>query len=111
MKKIFIALGVFTLYSCQKESQVQVTNRVGNCRIESISFGEYRLSGGLITNESSPVYRVKDNKKNFPKKYPFVFYMVSAGNRVYLRTKEEFLLEEGGVLNVTIENATEVQSP
>ncbi len=110
-KNILIFTAAVLLIACQKKAEIKVTNRVSNCMIETISYGDYRISGTLITNAASSVEHIKDKKSNFPKKYPFVFYMTSKGNRVYLRTKEEFELKAEGTLNVIIENSTEVQAP
>lgn len=112
MKNILILLAALAIFSsCRKKSEIKVTNKVSNCLIENISFGDYKVPGAPITNESTSISEITDKKNSFPKKFPLVFYMVAKGNRVYLRTKEEFELKAGGQLDITLENNTPVQAP
>jgi len=79
--------------------------------ITNMSFYAKIKTGSLITNASSSVEEIRDKKNNFPKKFPVVFYRESKGNRVLLRTKEEFTLNFEDSLNVIIKNSTEVHAP
>src|SRR5688572_16975131 len=99
MKNIILIIAIaICAVSCSKKSEIKITSKVSNCKLESISFGDYKIAGSLITNESSPTEEIRDKKNNFPKTFPIVFYMVSRGNRVFLRTKEEFTLTSEGSL-------------
>lgn len=112
MKKNLILLAaVLSITACTKTSEVKVTNRVSNCKIENMSFGDYKISGSIITSETSQVTKIRDNKRNFPKKAALRFYMISKGNTVYLRTKQEYQLEKEGTLEIVLENSTEVEAP
>jgi hypothetical protein len=114
MKKYLIILGLaITLMSCEPycDSKITLRNDVSKVKIENINFGEYQISGSLITSETSAAKTITDKKGTFPKTGYISFYMVSNGSRVLLRTKEVFSLGADKALDVVINNDTEVQAP
>ncbi len=112
MKKIVLLLlfcGI--LVSCQKTASITVTNKVSNCKLENISFGDYKIGSSIITNESTAKLTVKEKKRDFPKKHPLKFYIIANGNRVILQTVEEFELSAGENLEIIVDNSTQVKTP
>ena len=111
MKTTAALLLLLCVTSCIKKSTVKVINKVSNCRIYDISFGEYRINGNLITNDASDPTDIRDNRKSFPKKYPLKFYMESGGNRVVLQTAGEYVLKLEDQLEIVIDDQTPVRVP
>jgi hypothetical protein len=91
--------------------EIKVQNKVHNTKLENISFGDFSVYSSLLPGETSTEVKVTDKKESFPKINQLEFYMVSNGNRVYLKTKNSYQLEAGGALLITISDSTEVINP
>jgi hypothetical protein len=111
--KSLIILFVISLWitSCMDSGEMKVQNKVHNTKLENISFGDVSVYYSLLPGETSTEVKVTDKKESFPKINQLEFYMVSNGNRVYLKTKKAYQLEAGGKLLITISDSTEVINP
>jgi hypothetical protein len=112
MKSIIILI-VSSLWitSCMDSGEIKVQNKVHNTKLENISFGDVSVYSTLLPGETSSEVKVTDKKESFPKINQLEFYMVSNGNRVYLKTKKNYQLDAGGTLLITISDSTEVINP
>jgi hypothetical protein len=112
MKSIIILI-VSTLWitSCMDSGEMKIQNKVHNTKLENISFGDVSIYSSLLPGETSTAVKVTDEKESFPKINQLEFYMVSNGNRVYLKTKKNYKLDAGGTLLITISDSTEVINP
>jgi hypothetical protein len=111
--KSIIMLFVSCLFrtSCMDDGKIKVQNKVHNTKLENISFGKVSIYSSLLPGETSTAVRVTDKKESFPKVNQLEFYMVSNGNRVYLKTKNKYKLDSGETLLITISDSTEVINP
>ena len=110
----FIAILIllsFGITSCMDSGEIKVQNKVHNTKLENISFGDVSVYSSLLPGETSTEVKVTDKKDSFPKIHQLEFYMVSNGNRVYLKTKKNYQLEAGTTLLITISDSTEVINP
>jgi hypothetical protein len=101
----------FFITSCMDSGEIKIQNKVHNTKLENISFGDISVYSSLLPGESSPPVKVTDEKDLFPKINQLEFYMVSNGNRVYLKTKSNYQLNSGETLLITISDSTEVINP
>lgn len=97
--------------SCMENGKIQIQNKVHNSKLENISFGDVSVYYSLLPGETSTVVTVKDKKESFPKINQLEFYMVSNGNKVYLKTKSTYELNSGETLLITILDTTAVINP
>jgi hypothetical protein len=108
---IAIILTGMLLTSCMEEGKLRVENKIHNVKIENISFGNISVYSSLLPGESSDDVVVSDYREKFPKVNQLEFYMVSNGNRVYLKTKSKYRLDYGETLKIIISDTTEVINP
>lgn len=101
----------FWITSCMDSGEIKVQNKVHNTKLENISFGDVSVYSSLLPGETSTGVKVTDKKDSFPQIHQLEFYMVSNGNRVYLKTKKNYQLEAGRTLLITISDSTEVINP
>lgn len=112
MKTLTILIvSCFLLTSCMEEGKIKVQNKVHNTKLENISFGDVSVYYSLLPGETSTEVTVSDYKESFPKINQLEFYMVSNGNKVYLKTKNKYILDYGETLLITISDTTEVINP
>jgi len=112
MKAILVLLvSSFFITSCMDSGEIKIQNKVHNSKLENISFGEVSVYSSLLPGETSTGVKVADEKELFPKINQLEFYMVSNGNRVYLKTKGSYQLNSGETLLITISDSTEVINP
>jgi len=112
MKTILASIALaFLLSSCWDEGKLQVYNKIHNVKLENISFGDISVFSSLLPGENTDDVLVSDFRDKFPKVHQLEFYMVSNGNRVYLKTKSKYSLEYGERLTITITDTTEVINP
>ena len=111
IKLVFSILAIFALSSCMEKGKVIVQNKVHNVRLENISFGDYQVGYSLLPGEESDEYEIRDYKRSFPMIHSLEFYMVGDGNRVYLKTKSSYELNESETLVIIISDTTEVINP
>lgn len=104
-------MSYFLIISCQEEGKIKVLNKLPNTRLENISFGDVSIYSSLLPGETSTEVTVTDKKGSFPKINQLEFYMVSSGNKVYLKTKAKYSLDYGETLLITISDTTEVINP
>jgi len=108
---VILIVSTFLITSCMDSGEIKVQNKVHNTKLEKISFGDVSVYSSLLPGETSTEVKVRDRKDNFPIINQLEFYMVSNGNRVYLKTKKSYQLKAGGVLVITISDSTGVINP
>jgi len=108
---ILFSITCLLLTSCMEKGKIKVENRVHNTKLESISFGDVSVYSSLLPGETSNEVAVIDKKNAFPIKNQLEFYMVSNGNKVYLKTKYSYSLDYDETLLITISDTTEVINP
>jgi hypothetical protein len=108
---IFTVFFLLILSACMEEGKIRVQNNVHNVKLESISWGDVSLYYSLLPGETSEKIVVRDYKSEFPMNHPLEFYMVGAGNRVYLRTKAIYQLDIDDDLLIEITDTTDVINP
>ena len=112
MRKIIILLVLSVcLTSCFDKGKIKVQNKVHNSQLEDISFGKLSIYSALLPGQTSTEIEVTEKKHLFPIIHQLEFYMVSNGNRVYLKTRENFRIEAGETLLITISDTTAVINP
>ena len=112
MKKIIFLFAIVGIYSCgYDKGNIKVQNNVHNVKLESISWGDYSITYSLITGEESNEVTIEDKKGTFPKMNDLNFYMVSGDKRVFLKTKEKYILNADQNLTIVISDSTEVLNP
>jgi hypothetical protein len=112
MKSLILLIAAcFVMTSCMDKGKIKVENKVHNTKLESMSFGKVAVYSSLLPGQTSTEVEVIDRKKSFPIIHQLEFYMVSNGSRVYLKTKNKYVLEAGGTLLITISDTTEVINP
>ena len=108
---IILIISSFWITSCMDSGEIKVQNKVHNTKLENISFGEVSVYSSLLPGETSTKIKVTDKKELFPIINQLEFYMVSNGNRVYLKTKNHYQLNSGETLLITISDSTKVINP
>ncbi|NOU45472.1 MAG: hypothetical protein HOO86_00235 [Bacteroidales bacterium] len=108
---IIFGIVALLLTSCMEKGYVKVCNKVHNAKLESVSWGDFSLSGSLLPGETSEEETIKDYKESFPFSSQLEFYMVADGNRVYLKTKVSYTLDIDDHLVIEINDTTEVINP
>ena len=113
--KLIISLFTFALLfsSCYDEAHIKVTNKVHNVTLENVSYASNSLTHRLYPGESSSKVRLSDDddRVSFPMSAQIEFYMVKGDKRVFLKTKESYILKKNQTLEVTITDETEVVNP
>ena len=79
--------------------------------MSEISFGEYHLYDVLLPGETSDYFAIRDFKSHWPKKNKLEFYLEANNRRVYLKTKQEYILDYDDKLYIVIWDTTEVYNP
>lgn len=112
MKPILaILVSSLLITSCMEDGKIKVQNNVHNVKLESINFEKISVCYSLLPGQSSDPVKVTDHKESFPKISQLEFYMVSNGNRVYLKTKNKYKLDYGETLLIVISDTTKVINP
>ncbi len=111
MKHIMLLLLLAAIYSCNDKGYIKVQNKIHNVKLESVSWGDYSIAYSLLTGETSDEIKIADKKKSFPQINEVSFYMVNSGKRVYLKTKNKFLIDADQNLLIVITDTTSVINP
>lgn len=112
MKTLTILIvSCFLLTSCIEKGRIKIQNKVHNTKLENISFGNVSVYYSLLPGETSSEVKISDYKESFPIINQLEFYMVSNGNRVYLKTKNKYKLDYNETLLIIISDTTEVINP
>jgi len=112
MKKntqFFILL--LSIFACNDDAKFKVINRISNSKLEKISFGNYKVSNSIITNETSNTEEITDKSGSFPKNECITFYMSANGNKVLLRTVNKYSLSADEDKTFVIDDSTDVVIP
>jgi hypothetical protein len=114
MKRIYIILLiglVAMMQSCYKPGKLQVENHLSQVKIQDVKWGDTYIAAELLPGESSSEVTIDQYDEKLPASNKVSFVMTANNKSIYLETKEEFPLEEDGMLVITIGDDTEVESP
>ena len=107
---IFLSM-LLLLASCAGRGTISVKNDLPYVTLDDVSWGEYNLTNSLTSGETTVPKEIVDEKNKYPKMNPLEFYMVRAGKRVCLRTKQIYTMDNDGDLLIVIKDTTAVVNP
>lgn len=105
---IIVALG---LQSCYQTAEVSVQNNISNVVINQVKWGGVDLGGGVLPGQQTEKKKVRKQMKRLPASETVSFVMSANGKLVFLRTKARFMLTQGDDIVITLDDATEVETP
>ena len=115
MKNLTILFAIFLLVTtgCDEyeEGHIKVQNKVHNVTLQNINWGGTGVYDYLMTGETSYDVTISDKKDSWPKTFQLEFYMVADGNRVYLKTRQQYTLDYDQELLIVVADTTAVYNP
>lgn len=111
-KAIILPLFVVLLscVSCVEDSYINLNNKIGLVKIENVSFDNISLTSELIPGETR-IKTICEAESKFPKRSQVSFYMVKGTSKVYLKTRQNYILDYSKTLTITLSDTTEVYNP
>jgi hypothetical protein len=113
VKYLLLPVILLLFFSCYDDATISVTNHVGNVSIEKVSYGDILVGNNLLPGESTSTKIISERWDNvkFPMSAQLQFYMVRGANRVFLKSKEVYVLNAEQHLSIVINDDTEVINP
>lgn len=111
MRTILVLLGfTFMFSSCYKPGSIEVRNNINNVELQDVYWGDHFISESLLPGQTSSEVSIQKHEEKLPASNQISFEMTANGQRIFLETKTEFLLNEDEVITVVLEEDTEVQN-
>ena len=108
-KITFILFITLAFISCEeKEGTIIIENNISNTEISSVKWGNYTIAYSLLPGQENSLV-ISDEADEFPKVGQVTFTMNTNNKSVYLVTLDEFELNEGAELKITLTDSTKVQ--
>lgn len=108
-KLLFTLLAISSLAACDDvEGTVTIKNEISNMEISDVKFGDYTVAYSLLPGQDNSLI-IYDKEDGFPKTCQTSFKMTSNNKVVYLVTLDDYVLDQGTEITITLSDSTKVE--
>lgn len=105
---ILITIFILSFSSCYKPGKVQIENNISNVELIDVKWGDIYISYQLYPGETSEKIEITKQDEKLPSKNRVTFKMRANLKTVYLKTEEEYMLDQDEELYIILNDDTKV---